>query len=221
MDFELNGFEVESNFINDELIKGLVGDIEKLDAGFPKHGLRNAEKKLPSVLQLVSSARLINKAKEYLTGTPSLVRVIIFDKTPDKNWLVTWHQDKTVSVSERVHIDGWGPWTLKDEIHHVQPESRVLDQMVTFRLHLDDADEDNGCLKVIPQSHNLGILSQTRINEIIEESTPHICSANAGDLLVMKPLLLHASSKGSKPSHRRVVHVEYSCFELPNGLEWR
>ena len=159
-------------------------------------------------------------AREYLKGEPKIVKVIMFDKTTDKNWLVTWHQDKTVSLNTKKDIPGWGPWSLKDGIHHVQPDLSVLEDMITFRVHLDDADETNGCLKVIPGSHNLGILKQSVIDQTIADSQEFICSATKGDLLVMRPHLLHSSSKGSVPNHRRIVHVEYSSFELPEGLSW-
>ena len=92
--------------------------------------------------------------------------------------------------------------------------------MVTFRIHLDDVNESNSCLKVIPKSQSLGILSKNEQDRVVAESEEYICSAKAGDLLVMRPHLLHSSSKGTDPSHRRIVHIEYSSFQLPMGLAW-
>lgn len=220
MSFEENGFEIHSSFLSREIIKEIIAEIEALDSDYPKHGIRNAEKKLNSVKRLVESDLLLDKAKNYLPGTPEVVRVIVFDKTPGKNWLVTWHQDKTISVSDKKDIDGWGPWTLKDGVHHVQPDLKVLEEMVTLRIHLDDATQSNGCLKVIPKSQRLGILSKTEQDRVVAESEEYICAANSGDLLVMRPHLLHSSSKGAEPSHRRIVHIEYSSFQLPMGLAW-
>ncbi|TMP40012.1 hypothetical protein CWB98_00315 [Pseudoalteromonas rubra] len=217
---EKNGFEIHSSFVSNDSINDIITEIESLDSDYPKHGVRNAEKKLISVKKLVESDLLLEKAKSYLSGNPEVVRVIVFDKTSDKNWLVTWHQDKTISVNNKKEIDGWGPWTLKDGVHHVQPELNVLEDMVTFRIHLDDANESNGCLKVIPNSHSLGILSKNEQDRVVAQSTEYICSVKSGDLLVMRPHLLHSSSKGNKPSHRRIVHVEYSSFQLPMGLAW-
>ena len=121
MGIEENGFEIHSGFLGNNSINEIITEIETLDSDFPKHGIRNAEKKLRSVKNLVESDLLLEKARSYLTGKPEVVRVIVFDKTADKNWLVTWHQDKTISVSDKKEIDGWGPWTLKDGVHHVQP----------------------------------------------------------------------------------------------------
>ncbi|NRB41976.1 MAG: phytanoyl-CoA dioxygenase family protein [Pseudomonadales bacterium] len=220
MNIEENGFELHKDFLDQVSIEEIINEIESLDSNYPKHGIRNAEKKLLSVKKLVDSNLLRDKAKNFLTGEPQIVRVIVFDKTPDKNWLVTWHQDKTISVSEKAEISGWGPWTLKDGINHVQPDIRVLEDMITFRIHLDDANESNGCLKVIPNSHSLGILTKNDQDRVVNEVEEHICSAKSGDLLVMRPHLLHSSSKGKAPSHRRIVHVEYSSFKLPMGLAW-
>ena len=38
--------------------------------------------------------------------------------------------------------------------------------------------------------------------------------------MLMRPLLLHASSSSSKPEPRRVIHLEYAADDLPGGLEW-
>lgn len=220
LSIEEEGFELHPKFLNTESITRIIADIEGLDSSHSKHGIRNAEKKLSSIKELVHSKRLLQKARLYLTGTPKIVRVIVFDKTPSKNWLVAWHQDRTISVDSKVSINNWGPWTQKDGIHHVQPDQYVLENMVTFRIHLDNANEDNGCLKVIPKSHQLGILNQSQLTHIVEKSNQVTCTANPGDLFIMRPLLLHSSSKGEKPSHRRIVHIEYSSYDLPKGLSW-
>ena len=220
MTLNANGFELHTNFLAEQAVRSINAEIEALASAVAKHGIRNAEKKLSSVGKLVTSPLFVEKASCYVSGTPIVARVILFDKTPDKNWLVTWHQDKTISVNNKQAIDGWGPWTIKDGVHHVQPNNAVLDNMITLRVHLDDANERNGCLKVIPNTHRLGILKQIEIDEIVQGTTAHICEAECGDLLVMKPLLLHSSSKGCSPKRRRILHVEYSGSTLPHGLEW-
>ena len=220
MNIKENGFEIHSGFLSHEWVRVIIAEIEALDLGDQKHGIRNAEKKFTSVKKLVESDLLRHKAKSYLPRSPELVRVIIFDKTPDKNWFVTWHQDKTIAVSHKYEIEGWGPWTVKDGVHHVQPTLHVLEEMITFRIHLDDANERNGCLKVIPKSQRLGILNKIEQDLVVAGSAEYVCSVKSGDLLVMRPHLLHSSSKAMAPSHRRILHVEYSSFQLPKGLAW-
>ncbi len=215
------GFILESQFISQEIVNTLIDEITTSKDLKSLHGIRNAEKKFECIARLANSEKIMAKARSILGGKPQLVRAIFFDKNPEKNWLVSWHQDKTVSVNKKEHIDGWGPWSLKDNMHHVQPSESVLNNMITFRIHLDDTNADNGCLKVIPSSHVHGVLKQVEIDEIVKKAAFIECEANAGDLLIMKPLILHASSKAISPSHRRVIHMEFCGYDLPDGICWK
>ncbi len=215
-----HGIEIEKQFVSTDIIDVIKQEVETSEISQSKHGIRNAEKKFLSINSLVQSSQFINKAKFILNDQPEIVRVIFFDKTPTKNWLVTWHQDKTIAVNSKAEISGWGSWSIKDGIHHVQPDINTLNKMITFRVHLDDANEQNGCLKVIPKTNNLGILSQQKINEITQQQTAFSCEVQAGDVVLMKPHILHSSSKSTNPNHRRVVHIEYSSYKLPHGLKW-
>ena len=220
MQFNQHGVEIKRNYISNSIIKAIKSEVSSSNEEYPKHGIRSADKKFQTISELARSSEFVNLAGSLLGSKPSIVRVIFFDKTPDKNWLVTWHQDKTIALNKKLEVNGWGPWSVKDKTHHVQPSLEVLNQMVTFRLHLDEANENNGCLKVIPKSHELGILSQQELTEVVNRHEPYLCKAKEGDLLLMKPHILHSSSKSSNPGHRRVVHVEYSNYQLPESLSW-
>lgn len=215
-----HGFEIKRKLISGSRLNSLIKDINSLNRNLPCHGLRNADKKIPSIATLSKHRALLRLVQAYLKAPPKVVRCILFDKTAEKNWLVTWHQDKTVTVNKTFSQSGWSPWSVKDNTHHVQPPIQVLEQMLTIRIHLDPADRNNGCLKIIPQSHQLGILSNSQIQEITQQQKPVHCEVEAGDALFMKPHILHSSSKSLKPRHRRIVHIEYSCHELPSGIEW-
>jgi len=105
-------------------------------------------------------------------------------------------------------------------IPHVQPPVEFLQQMLTVRLHLDDADESNGALRVLPGTHRLGRLSSRRIQELQRDQPEFLCVVSAGDAVLMRPLLLHASSRSASTRHRRVLHLEYAAFSLPSELSW-
>jgi len=92
--------------------------------------------------------------------------------------------------------------------------------MITVRLHLDDCGPEHGPLRVIPDSHREGRLDREAITRWRETVPTEEITCRAGDALLMRPLLLHASSKATRPKHRRVLHVEYAAEELPGGLEW-
>ncbi|MGI8785854.1 MAG: phytanoyl-CoA dioxygenase family protein [Acidobacteriota bacterium] len=175
---------------------------------------------LPAVAALARSARLLNLVRPHLPSEPFAVRAIYFDKSPEANWLVSWHQDLTLALRARVEVTGFGPWSTKAGIPHVQPPVELLQQMLTVRLHLDDADETNGALRVLPASHRLGRLSSERTQELRAVLPDFLCAVSAGGALLMRPLLLHASSRSTSSRHRRVLHIEYAGFALPTELHW-
>ena len=213
--FHKQGFAIIKDIVPEHLLHDFS---TKVREGI--HGVRNAEKKFKSVDRIVNHANLIEAAARILQSKPKIVRVILFDKTAEKNWLVSWHQDKTVALSSRMEKPGWGPWTMKDQTQHVQPPIEVLEQMVTFRVHIDSADETNGCLRVLPGSHQLGIVQHSEIAGLVNKGQAVSCIADAGDVLIMRPLILHSSGKAKVPSHRRVIHVEFSSYGLPDGIKW-
>ena len=137
-------------------------------------------------------------------------RSIFFNKTPDKNWAVLWHQDHTISVKEKTEIEGYDPWSIKEGIPHVQPPEEILKEMVTVRIHIDSNDENNGALKVIPRSHKKGVLNRDNIQQLSQNEYIHTCNCPSGSILLMKPLILHSSdSSHVNESNRRVLHLEF------------
>lgn len=175
---------------------------------------------LPAVAELAHSMALRDIIRPHLPSEPLPVRAIYFDKSSEANWLVPWHQDLSLAVTARAEVPGFGPWSTKDGIPHVQPPVELLKQMLTIRLHLDDADESNGALRVLPGTHLSGRLSSERIQELRGEQNEFLCAVSAGDALLMRPLLLHASSRSTSTRHRRVLHIEYAAFTLPSELTW-
>lgn len=148
------------------------------------------------------------------------VRILFFEKSVQNNWFVPWHQDRTIAVKERHEIQGYSRWTTKDGTPHVEPPSELLSRMVTMRIHLDAMTADNGNLIVAPRSHCLGRLEQDKVMKSVEDGNPMPLTCDAGDILLMKPLLLHASSRSTSHMPRRILHVELSPDSLPPPLEW-
>src|SRR5262249_36630616 len=146
---------------------------------------------------------------------------ILFDKTPEANWKVTWHQDVTIAVAARREVEGFGPWSMKAGVIHVQPSAEILEQMLAVRIHLDDCGPENGPVRVLPGSHRLGKLTTEEIATIRVAVNEQPCIASRGTALLMRPLIVHASSGATRPGHRRVIHIEYANCTLPGGLDWR
>ena len=173
----------------------------------------------PSIRQLAVSAPVREIMESALGQNCFAVRSIFFNKTKEANWKVVWHQDLTISVRRRFDADGFGPWTIKDGIVHVQPPAGIMSQMLAIRIHLDQSGPENGPLRVIPGTHKHGRLSASQLTEMKNRQIITCCVPKGGALL-MRPLLLHASSSCAAPKARRVVHIEFAAFELPYGLEW-
>ncbi|CAG0941929.1 hypothetical protein BROC_01652 [Candidatus Brocadiaceae bacterium] len=218
--FEENGYEITNCLISIEQVDDLLSLLSKQNLPALKAGMRRINKIVPEVEKLANSQAILSIAQQYLTGVPRLVRAIYFDKSFENNWYVTWHQDKTVAVSKQFDLPDWHTWSIKSGVWHVQPPLKVLQQMVTVRIHLDAANKNNGCLKIITKSHLLGILSTESIEQFIYQSESIYCEVKKGGAVIMRPHILHASEKSVNNLQRRVLHFEYSCFQLPEGIEW-
>jgi ectoine hydroxylase-related dioxygenase (phytanoyl-CoA dioxygenase family) len=96
----------------------------------------------------------------------------------------------------------------------------VLEGIVAVRLHLDDSTPSNGALRVVPGSHRRGWLTAAQVQAARDESGEITCSVPKGGVLVMRQLLLHASSKAQVSAPRRVLHFVSGAPVLPLGLTW-
>ena len=182
------------------------------------YAIRNLLQEIPQLKSMILNSNML-KILKGIRSDLFIVKAVYFDKTPDSNWYVTWHQDIVINVKEKIEMDGFTGWTKKQDGYGVCPPEEYLKEIITVRIHLDDTDETNGALKVIPGSHQKR-LSDEDIKLITQNSIPHVCEVKAGSVQFMSPLLLHASSKSTSQRHRRVIHLELSFKELPGGLEW-
>jgi len=137
----------------------------------------------------------------------------IFDKSPNANWLVAWHQDTALPVRHRIEVPGWGAWSTKQGIPYAHAPAEVLAQILALRVHLDDSAADNGPLRVLPGTHSLGVLSDDRIHELANQIAAVDCVVPKGGVMAMRPMLVHASSKSRTEAPRRVLHIEYAASD--------
>ena len=149
------------------------------------------------------------------------VQCTLFDKSPARNWLVAWHQDLSLPMAQRVEAPGWHGWSIKHGVHFAQPPATDLARVLAVRLHLDDCGPNDGALRVSPATHTLGVLTGDALTAARQHHGAHLCTALAGDALLLRPLLLHASSKSSSGRQRRVLHLVLAPRDLPPGLQWR
>jgi hypothetical protein len=148
------------------------------------------------------------------------VRALLFDKTAAINWSLGWHQDRTICVRERTEVDGFGPWTLKRGMHHVEPPFELLSRMVTLRAHLDNVPDGNAPLLIAPGSHLFGRIPVSEVEAVVQKCGTFVCLAQSGDVWLYATPILHASAAASNAGHRRVLQVDFAAEALPCGLEW-
>jgi ectoine hydroxylase-related dioxygenase (phytanoyl-CoA dioxygenase family) len=165
------------------------------------------------VREIAASVRQRLAGNGRLPNGAVAIQAIAFDKTPGANWKVTWHQDLMFPFARPVRTEGFALPAKKDGVDYARPPRSVLESLLAVRVHLDDCDETNGPLRVSPRTHQRGIIPGAEIAATVAEHGEKACLANLGDALLMKPLLLHASSPASVPKHRRVLHLVYYAGE--------
>ena len=213
-----DGFALVAEVLKDATVSALIETLAALQI----EGAAGARNLLDvaAVQTLARSAPIRALVEPVLGPRCFAVRGIYFDKTPEANWKVPYHQDLSIAVKQKREVAGFGPWSEKAGVVHVQPPTEILQAMLTTRLHLDACDAGNGVLRVLPRTHRLGKLSAPQIARQRQTGAEIACAVPRGGALLMRPLLLHASSPATRPTHRRVIHLEWAAQPLPGVLQW-
>lgn len=220
-----NGFTIVDSVFSKEKITQMLRIIEAADTSkstFRKSAdlfaIRQFLKEVPEINPIIFDQDFENLVQQLFGGGYFVVKSIYFDKPEQSNWFVAYHQDLTISVDKKEQLPGYGNWTVKQGQFAVQPPLDLLEQMYTIRIHLDNTDENNGALKVIPGSHLKGIYRPAALDLSFEKEAS--CKVGSGGVMIMKPLLLHSSGRTTNNRKRRVIHIEFSKRELPTALNW-
>jgi hypothetical protein len=215
--FETDGFVVIEGVITEEectAIEQALSDVELSSAG-----TRNLLKQ-PWCIALARRVRTHPRVADFIPDTHAAVQCTYFEKSRKKNWLVSFHQDQSIPVAERIEHPALTGWSEKEGVLYVQPPADVLSDMVAVRVHVDRCGEADGPIKVLSGSHRLGAISAEQVPAVRSNRAEVACVAGRGTALIMRPLLLHASSKASGSSRRRVLHFLFGPRALPYPLRW-
>jgi ectoine hydroxylase-related dioxygenase (phytanoyl-CoA dioxygenase family) len=162
---------------------------------------------------------MLELASDALGRSATPYRATLFEKSNAADWLVPWHQDKALPLESKVAGSDWGPWSIKQGILYAHAPSWALERVIALRVHLDRSTQKNGPLRVIPETHRLGVLDDACISEITQQKRSVECLTGRGGVVAIRPLILHASSKVNSDEPRRVVHIEYvDSLELQPGI---
>jgi ectoine hydroxylase-related dioxygenase (phytanoyl-CoA dioxygenase family) len=217
------GFTVLNGIYTADELKQLVSVINAADSSgdtFRKtddlFAIRQMLKEIPTVLPVIFNKKLMQLIAAFLGDDCFVSKSIYFDKPQKSNWFVAWHRDLTISVNKKMQLPGFTNWTVKQNQFAVQPPLDILRQNFTIRIHLDDADKNNGALKVIPGSH----LDEDLKTQNSDNKSEVFCDVKAGGVMLMRPLLMHASNRTVNNNRRRVIHIEFSNAALPKEIDW-
>jgi ectoine hydroxylase-related dioxygenase (phytanoyl-CoA dioxygenase family) len=219
------GFSIIDDIFTQQEIDQLLSVISKADTNnttFRKtndlFAIRQFLKEIPDAVNIIFNDKLRLVISKMFGNDFFAVKSIYFDKPEQSNWFVSYHRDLTISVENKYETEGFTSWTVKQNQFAVQPPISILENNFTIRIHLDDTDDQNGALRIIPKSHLKGIVRQDKVEENTESEM--ICPVKKGGIMIMKPLLLHASNRTTNDKKRRVVHIEFSNQKLPGKLNW-
>ena len=212
------GYWIEENVLSDDECDHLVDALSIHLAGRTGAGARHLMSH-PAVAALASDVRLLEIARRALRGEAVPYRATLFQKSVDANWLVMWHQDRALPLEPVLDAPGWGPWSRKCGITYAHAPAAVLSRIIALRVHLDASTSDNGPLRIVPESHGMGVLSEEEVLAFAGKKDYVECKVGRGGVLAMRPLLIHSSSKGLSDKPRRVLHIEYTqSLELEPGV---
>jgi len=213
------GFAPIPRLFREPEITALLGNIAESNLPRTRAGVRHALR-CPQILALAKDARLVEVASEILGGAAFPYRASLFEKLPTANWLTVWHQDTALPVRERRDLPGWGPWSVKGGVEYGHAPASALRKMISLRVHLDESTDRNGPLRVLPGTHNLGVLTADQIRDLATRIRPVTWGSRKGGVVAMRPLLVHSSTKSQTPEYRRVLHVEYATeTKIAAGIE--
>lgn len=213
------GCEIVKQVYSTQEVKAMISIIERQQLD-NKFGIREFLLHQPELLEIIFNEKLIEVIRSISSGYNKVIKSIFFDKPPNANWIVNWHQDLTINLRNKKEVKGYKNWRSTKGRVIVQAPREFLEKIITIRIHLDDCTEENGALRIIEGSHKEGIIEiKDWIKE--KEGIEKICEVSKGGIVLMKPLVLHSSRRTENMMNRRVIHIELLDEELPKGLEWK
>lgn len=214
-----SGFHILENVISHDECDSIIQHISNLKQKQTRAGARHLMSVKP-IADLTHDERLLKIARRELGEDAAPFRATLFAKTGRANWLVVWHQDTALPLRARHDETGWASWSKKEGVWYAHAPASVLSRVVALRLHLDSSTSENGSLRVVPTSHTLGTLEDDEIKATVKARGFVECHTGKGGVLVMSPLLIHASSKAITDAPRRVLHIEYAnSLKLTDNVE--
>lgn len=214
----LQGFAVVQQYFTTQTLDVLLREHDRLERG--EASLGNLLNRSDVVGNMAFDPVTLNLVKGIIGEEAIPVTAFFLNKTKHNNWALPWHQDIKVAVDAFVEAEGYSGWTNESGIIHVVPPWRFLDRMLSVRFNLDDSDDENGGLQVLPCTHQEGLLSNEALAYKVNMIAPVQCASPAGSITLLKALTLHRSEASRTLRNRRILQIEYCGEQLHDNLKF-
>jgi ectoine hydroxylase-related dioxygenase (phytanoyl-CoA dioxygenase family) len=218
-DFDRDGFVLVKNAFSPEEIKILVGAVE---AG---QRVKKHTSNMPDVEGRSSKLALwTDNGEDVFGAVTSSPRIVNACRMLLREDVYHWHS-KVMLKEPRVG----GAWEWHQDYGYWYGDNCLFPRMVSCMVALDDATRENGCLKVIVGSHQLGRLDHgqrgnqagadpERVKAITERLPVKYCEAPAGSALFFHGNTFHASEANTSDRARRAYICCYNALSnIPYG----
>lgn len=178
----------------------------------------------PSLMRLALLPQAFSMVAHFMGEPASLCRATLMKKTPSGSRPVEWHQDLAVAVDR--DVDDEFSRGIRDGVPHRRAPDELYGRLLVARIHVDPQFADGGALKVIPGSHEWGVLDKPELLKRIAASEEVVVEAPAGSVFYYRPLVSHGSGPNERPFEpqfqRRVLHNEFrpESASPGEGFEW-
>lgn len=211
----INGYAITDVLLAENALLNLGKIVDREEKSY---AIRQLVNKQPEIIEVLFKQKGFKELYAKLCGDGYfLTKAIYFNKPAMSNWFVGYHQDLSISALKKQPTEEYVQWTYKHKQWGVIPPVHVLKKTITFRVHLDDTNETNGALQVIPKSHLKGIVRIDKGFNKEDLGDEVLCKVKKGAVMLMSPLLLHASQRSVSSADRRVIHLEFCNEEIPMG----
>jgi hypothetical protein len=128
-----DGFAILPDIFSSADIDNLIHGLVEFPLTRSRAGIRHAMHH-PDVSEFAHDPLLCDMASSIFNQKAVPYRATLFDKSPDSNWLVVWHQDTALPRRERKEQTGWGPWSVKEGISYAHAPASALSEILALRL---------------------------------------------------------------------------------------
>ena len=128
--------------------------------------------------------------------------------------MVPLHHDLSIAVRHQFSDPQFTDWPHKQNMLFVQPPAQYMQQLVAVRLLIDDYQHEHGPLKVVAGTHQYARINESTLPQLRDQKREQEYTLSKGEAVIMRPLIVHSSSKAIQNNVRRVLHFLYAPRDL-------